>query len=252
MLSYPLARGSDADPGGAADLQTDVMRFMAILSLCLVAIFALVQSIPPSDVPVVAAPRPAEPIPPVAKLQPDPEPVQRPRPIQEPVPKPAQVAVEHPPAPASIEKPAPRPVETGSASPVEPAPEPPVAPTPIRSTTPAQQGFMLRFESDTALTALVARNEVGLYAIRGDNARRLSIERGRLEFWTSSLPSRYHEMDAPTVPAALRRALRGGGSGDLRWGVTLPATMAKQLNGYLESGNGGEIVIGADGRLRLE
>ena len=34
------------DAGGAADLQTDVMRFMAILSLCLVAIFALVQSIP--------------------------------------------------------------------------------------------------------------------------------------------------------------------------------------------------------------
>ena len=35
-LFYPLNRGMDADAGGAADLQTDVMRFMAILSLCLV------------------------------------------------------------------------------------------------------------------------------------------------------------------------------------------------------------------------
>jgi len=45
-LAYPLNRGADMDVGGAADLQTDVMRFMAILSLCLVAIFALVQSMP--------------------------------------------------------------------------------------------------------------------------------------------------------------------------------------------------------------
>ena len=44
-LYYPLGRAADMDAGGAADLQTDIMRFMAILSLCLVAIFALVQSI---------------------------------------------------------------------------------------------------------------------------------------------------------------------------------------------------------------
>ena len=45
-LFYPLNRGMDAEAGGIADLQTDVMRFIAILCLCLVAIFALVQSIP--------------------------------------------------------------------------------------------------------------------------------------------------------------------------------------------------------------
>ena len=35
-LAYPLTRAADSDVGGAADLQTDVMRFMAILALCLV------------------------------------------------------------------------------------------------------------------------------------------------------------------------------------------------------------------------
>ena len=45
-LFYALNRGADGDAGGVADLQTDVMRFMAIISLCLMAIFALVQSIP--------------------------------------------------------------------------------------------------------------------------------------------------------------------------------------------------------------
>ena len=57
-LFYPLNRGMDAEAGGAADLQTDVMRFMAILSLCLVAIFALVQSIPLA--PSVQKPAPVE------------------------------------------------------------------------------------------------------------------------------------------------------------------------------------------------
>ncbi|MCH7898310.1 MAG: hypothetical protein IIC62_03070, partial [Proteobacteria bacterium] len=45
-LAYPLTRGINGDSGGAADLQTDIMRFMAILGLCLVAIFSLVQSLP--------------------------------------------------------------------------------------------------------------------------------------------------------------------------------------------------------------
>ncbi len=57
-LFYPLNRGMDAEAGGAADLQTDVMRFMAILSLCLVAIFALVQSIPLA--PTSETPKPVE------------------------------------------------------------------------------------------------------------------------------------------------------------------------------------------------
>ncbi|MGB5627778.1 MAG: hypothetical protein WBM57_00300, partial [Woeseiaceae bacterium] len=61
-LAYPLNRSADMDVGGAADLQTDIMRFMAILSLCLVAIFALVQSIPLTPVehvPGETAPAPA-------------------------------------------------------------------------------------------------------------------------------------------------------------------------------------------------
>ena len=41
---YLAAAGSDTDA-----LQTDVMRFMSILGLCLMAVFALVQSIPRQD-----------------------------------------------------------------------------------------------------------------------------------------------------------------------------------------------------------
>ncbi|NOR66604.1 MAG: hypothetical protein GQ528_04535 [Woeseiaceae bacterium] len=58
-LFYPLNRGMDAEAGGIADLQTDVMRFIAILALCLVAIFALVQSLP--LMPTVIEPPAAQP-----------------------------------------------------------------------------------------------------------------------------------------------------------------------------------------------
>ena len=89
-LAYPLNRSADMDVGGAADLQTDIMRFMAILSLCLVAIFALVQSIPLTP----AEPTPLEPIPspqPVAREPAQPKPVPAPVPVATPKPEPVPV-----------------------------------------------------------------------------------------------------------------------------------------------------------------
>jgi hypothetical protein len=41
---FPAASGAAGNDTDA--LQTDVMRFMAIIGLCLMAVFALVQSIP--------------------------------------------------------------------------------------------------------------------------------------------------------------------------------------------------------------
>src|SRR5210317_40208 len=85
-LAYPLNRSADLDAGGAADLQTDIMRFMAILSLCLVAIFALVQSIPLTpiesvrveDGPVVPTPEP------IVVAVPESDPVVQPPPAVQP------------------------------------------------------------------------------------------------------------------------------------------------------------------------
>jgi len=43
---YNRAAGTGTDTDA---LQTDVMRFMSILGLCLMAVFALVQSLPPQE-----------------------------------------------------------------------------------------------------------------------------------------------------------------------------------------------------------
>lgn len=262
-LFYPLSRGMDAEAGGIADLQTDVMRFIAILALCLVAIFALVQSIPltptVTEPPAVQAPR--------ADLSPAAAP--------EPTTAAGKIIEQQPPPlageekPLIITRPAPQripyerapqeiieetiPVQAAETSvPDQELPEPAV-PEPAPPAT--SQAFTLRFETDLALTRLVARNEVGLYAITPEKSLRMNVNRGALSFWAASVPRQFHEMDEATVPDDVLSALRRAGSvktSDVKWGVTLPPNMRRQLDRFLSEHDGGALVIGGDGSLRLE
>jgi len=247
--AYPVFR-ADADGGGAADLQTDIMRFMAILALCLVAIFALVQSLPmqapeqPTPAAIAAAP-PAQPAP------------ATPAPADTALPEApaAAVMLERPPSPRPVEPPVIGP-QIGEAQPVEArvveAPRGPATVAP--PTDPTQQGFSLRFESDRALTRLVAAGDVALYALEDGRARRMSVRDSRASFWDASTPSAYHEMEAATVPQAVVDALTrsGGSAAATDWGVTLPGRLKRALDRIVTEHSGGEIVIGSDGELRLE
>ena len=260
-LFYPLNRGMDADAGGAADLQTDVMRFMAIISLCLVAIFALVQSIPLTPV-VESVPEPAAE--PVAELPPAPEPDVQEEPIvltrpevAKPTPKPEPVVLERPrPLPPS-QRTTVRPAEAASpADAVQPKATASTdsAPAPVSAPEDVQKGFTLRFESDRALTRLVEQDVVGLYAISDNQTLRMDVTGSQYSFWSASAPARYHEMDAGTVPETVMAAFRRRNSSPVaaRWGVSLPANMSRSLNEYLETHEGGALVIGLDGQLRME
>jgi hypothetical protein len=213
-LFYPLNRGQDAEAGGIADLQTDVMRFMAILALCLVAIFAIVQSIPlaPS---VIEQPQAAQVVEPMQEIV-----VTRSQP-QRQIEPPQQI-------------------------------EPPRQ---EQQTEPVEEGFTLRFEDELTLTRLVARDEVGLYAILPDRSFRMSINGGDISFWPASTPNQFHEMDATTVPPAVLEAFvrRDGSTAQtLRWGVTIPIATSRQLQQHLREADGGALIIDARGDLRLE
>lgn len=265
-LFYPLNRGMDADAGGAADLQTDVMRFMAIISMCLVAVFALVQSIPLAPLPpagsvslpapeaVVEEPeseKPAYEVP--ADVPAKTIALVRPAPQKTPPPE-ESVRLDRPVArPAPRQTKPPEPQLTTSQAMVESSPMPaPVAQSSSTSST-RPQGFTLRFESDTALTRLVERDVVGLYVISDASIHRMAIDSGALSFWPASAPQRFHEMDVATVPATvLNEWRRGHRGGDVKWGVSIPAPMARDLNAYLSDHEGGSLVIGRDGQLRLE
>jgi len=242
--------GAPSGEGGMEHLETDVMRFMAILAFCLVAIFALVQSVPeqvakvPKRVPdtVSSVPqRPAEP-----DSAPAPQPVPRPEPAAQP--QPVAATPEPRPEPPPLPQPAPAP------SP-QPVPEPSPKPAPAASPAEPQPGFSLRFDSDAALVGLVERGEVALYAFAREQVWRFMIVDGRPAFRSADTPGQIHEMAPDTVPGpvldALRRSvvLPGGG---LRWGVTLPSPTAAALGRVLATNDGGELVIDADGLLRLE
>ena len=155
------------------------------------------------------------------------------------------------------ETPAPLFVERPDVVPPAPAPAEPDAaeqPETVRATSPEPEGFTLRFESDTALSRLVAMGKVGLFAIDEQGAQRMSVAESRISFWAAPLPARYHEMDAATVPAAVSAALhRTGRAGDVRhWAVTLPSRLSGELQRLMQSYRGGALVIARDGSLRRE
>ena len=271
-LSYPLLRSLDTEAGGAADLQTDIMRFMAILALCLMAIFALVQSLPamPPQAASLDVVEPAPP-PPVKQLPVEESPVEENR-VDEPIPTPPIAAPEpvperlqarlaDSPAPAKATPPAERPVVLTRPAPQprrakrEANPTPPVMPVETPAPPPPaaaqNQGFTLRFESDLALSRLVATGQVGFFALQDGTARRMSVSQSRSSFWAAPTPPSYHEMDAATVPAGVRSALARSGwrEPEVAWGVTLPPRMSSELARLMREYDGGALIIAKDGTL---
>ena len=239
-FAYPLLRTVDAESGGAADLQTDIMRFMAILALCLMAVFALVQSLPQTPA-VATVPEPAAAAVPAADTALatiDPPEPQTPRPARETAQNAEPVVLTRP-------KPqAPRAAAT-----------PPPAPAPVTATPPApERGFTLRFESDLALSRLVAQGDVGFFALDQTGARRMSVQNSRLSFWAAPTPRRYHEMDRATVPQAVRDALRrtGRAASDTAWAVTLPPRLTRELERLMREFDDGALIIRRDGSLERQ
>jgi len=249
-FGYPFNRGADMDVGGAADLQTDVMRFMAIISLCLVAIFALVQALPLSPVtPMPLTPTAAET--PVA-----PQKAPAVEPVIESVPEAAPAVLtdtQLPPVSSPTSAP---PVTLTRPKWVPKYPSQTAAPIaePAQITSVEEQGFTLRFESDAVLTRLVAASQVGFYAIEAARARRMTVSESRISFWDASTPKSFHEMEVGTVPAAVVDALArtGANPDNVSWGVTLPGNLKRQLDSLMQAYDGGSLVITSQGHIERE
>lgn len=209
------------EPGGMDDLQTDVMRFMAILGFCLVAIFALVQSIPMGPEPS-APPHDAS----ARRLTPTPAPT-----------------------------PSLKPVEPRSLPPQRPPAKRPTAQTAAPAPRVTEPTFTLRFASDAALHRLVKSGQVQLYAMGKESVRRLSPGAGGLDFEPAAAPGRIHVMSENTVPSSLVAALSraaGPATGEVTWGVTLPDSTSSAITRHLQSPTGGALVIQANGDVRRE
>lgn len=193
-------------------LQTDVMRFVAILGLCLAAIFSLVNG---------ARHEPREP-------QPAPEP--RAAALTEPVPTAAAASAPETPAPLQKETPLPQ--------------------TPQAPPQPMQQpsGFTLEFESGGALDSLLAAGRIQLF-VRADG-HFYRYRRGG-DYQQADAPGSYYRMDPATVPTALRLRAEGLLSSPIEWGVTLPAATAGEIQRLMSAEQGGNLLIDANAGVRL-
>ena len=199
-------------------LQTDVMRFMAIIAFCLVAVLALVKDVSQNvaqDVRtevLVDAPPP----PPARPVKVKPAPVRTPD--LEP-----RVEVAQPVAPEVS----------------EPAPEP-VAPAPAVPET----GLVLRFASDADFLQLVRSGKVRLFALQPEG--QLVLDRG-FTFRDAQAPGEVHELE--TVPARVRAALPDLAATP-RWAVRLPRRTREDIQRLADRHASGQLIIDRTGGVR--
>jgi len=120
---------------------------------------------------------------------------------------------------------------------------------------PAQKGFTLRFASDEALEKLISDGKVDFYAIAGKNAWRLKLSGGRPVYIAAEFPRQIYEMEIPTVPtdyaAVFQRQIAAFGRRTLTWGVTLPGQTTDAINLMVRGRKGGDLIIAADGQVKL-
>ena len=198
-------------------LQTDIMRFMAILGLCLAAIFSLVQG---------AAQEQA-----VAEQSAGVHKTMEPDVIE-------QAAAET----AALEQAT---VEQA----IEPAPPVPKRTPPIAQSVPVI-GFTLEFASVHALEMLLQAGKVQLYARHGGQFWSVGTDGVAVPAQT---PSSYYQMHTETVPGRLRSSVPGNGVGEaITWGVTLPSGAIGQIQRLTAGREGGNLLIAYDAVVSLE
>jgi len=240
--------GTSQETAELEALQTDVMRFVAILGLCLAAIFSLVHSAAVEQ--STAARSRAETEPPPLEHNPK-VPEVAARPLQ-PMVQPREVRRAEPlPQTPSTPQQEPEPAPTAAPEPVPtPAPDPVPDAPPAAQTSSPEHGFTLEFASARALQSLLREGRVQLYASQAQSFWRLDVN-GR--FSQAAAPGSYYDMHPGTVPADLRSALPlSGQDGTVAWGVTLPAAIVERVRALTASEQGGNLVIFGDGSVQLE
>lgn len=236
-----LRSRSGASSHAAVDgesLQADVMRFMAIIGFCLVAIMALVRDVRP----------------PVAQPASSPDSIVVPAPI----PEPASLIPEIVSTPRAItpvidpEPPVVEPPMILAASPMPIAPITSILPTTRSEPEPEpEDGLSLRFHSDRDFLRLITAGDVGLYLFKEQTAFRLAKN---YAFEAAPAPHKLYELLPQTIPAAIGRSAAAAVSdtGGFKWGVVMPARIEQRIASLVATQSSGQLVVDRFGSVRHE
>jgi hypothetical protein len=256
-----LAHGTgQAYSDDSESLQADVMRFMAIIAFCLIAILALVKHAEPPVAETAAADEPTAPVAsteveqpapmpvpveepvfarasePVPSFQPEPVLEQAPSPKPEPTPEPESVLEPNKPEPVIAEAPPAAPEEL---------PEGIVEPEETFATEtaePEEEGLILRFASDGDFLRLIARGDIRVYAFQERDVLTLSES---YRFLDSKSPGQVYELLPPSIPSLIVDALKQARADidGYRWGIALPGHISNQIERHLGQVTSGQLVI---------
>lgn len=238
-------------------LQADVMRFMAIIAFCLIAILALVKEVEP-PIPVRNSPVTAPPDvtvksstaqQPVQSVEPEPAPA-----WQAPIRKPVTVIGQSAPSEkATAEQPR---LEVSALTPATPAqpsqPQPQPEENSAKPGNPTEDGLSLRFASPGDFLRLIARGQIKVYAF--NNLGDVLGLNSSYEFLSARTPGKVYELLPQTIPSLIvdslgRSRQTSADSNSFSWGITLPQTIETKITGYLASAESGQLVIDRYGEV---
>ena len=204
-----------------ANLQTDVMRFMAIVAFCLLAVLAMVRNIEEEDIEAD-----------------DPGAVDLEHDKRMEVAR-SEMIVKSEALPDHAQS---------NANPVEPTPELSqvaasqthevnVAQLPAKSSAP--ETLSLRFASEADFLRLIAKEKVVLYLFTESEYLKLN---SAYQFISAGAPGEVFELDTSTIPSHLRR-MAPESMANGRWAVRLPGRVQRQIRILADMHKHGQLLI---------
>jgi hypothetical protein len=229
-------------------LQTDVMRFMAIIAFCLIAILALVRNVEPTGVQTATPPS-------LRASAPVPEPAASIRQVADPAPLRAMEPISPLPAndplqgtrrlAAKMAASAPTPAVAEAAATEATAPSEVEAPEAAQG----EEGLSLRFASDRDFMRLVAKGDIQVYAFKAQDV--LTLDR-TFRFLESPAPDRVYELLPETIPALMASALDSArtDTGGYVWGIRMPQGLEQRIRAFIDQGARGQLIINRYGEVQ--
>jgi hypothetical protein len=265
-----------------AGLEADVMRFMAIIAFCLIAMMALVKDVNPQiemesesaspEHPEVAARAEA---PPAPKPDPEPDPERQPDPAEQITV--SKVIVQEKPVPEvpDVKPPVSRSATIKAPLAPVPVPEPVAAPIPDKSiakvqstpitlkkqvveeqtpqdSEPESESLTFRFDSDKTFLHLIATDRLQLYA---HTAEGFLVMDDRFNIIESRPSGELFEVMAQSIPVKIKSIFNRINTSPV-YLVALPAETRRDLTKFLgtrgENSTTGVLIIHRNGRISHE
>ncbi len=211
-------------------LQADVMRFMAIVAFCLIAILAMVRNSPGVEARVTK-----ESVVQVAEIEPEEMARVEALPVRASAVEPAIEIVVESQNTTAVALPEPKPEP-------QPDPEPEPEPEPEQRSSPADtsEGLTLAFASEADFMRLISKGRITLYAYTGQSFLTTS---DTYSFHKTDAPAQLYEIDRHTIPAHVIDAAEREEIEGLQWGVGLSTRIEKQISRYVEANVSGQLHI---------